>query len=106
MATDSTTSKATGTSKPVTLTTSASAGDDAEELRLLREENARLRADLAEAKSKLADADNAGNAAANPRKPEEPSFGISEGTRDELERTGKATSPFTGKPLTRDDLNS
>ncbi len=95
-------SKPTDTAKPATLTTSPSAGDESEELRLLRDENAKLRAELADAKSKR---DEAGNAAANPRKPVEPSFGISEGTRDELERTGKATSPFTGKPLTKDDLN-
>lgn len=32
------------------------------------------------------------------------SFGLCEGTREELERTGKATDPFTGRALTRDDL--
>jgi hypothetical protein len=34
----------------------------------------------------------------------EASFGLSEGTREELERTGHAVDPFTGKTLTRDDL--
>lgn len=38
-------------------------------------------------------------------KPEAPSFGISEGTRQEIEMHGKAVDPFTGKILTRDDLN-
>jgi hypothetical protein len=33
-----------------------------------------------------------------------PSFGISEGTRDELEREGKAVCPFTGRLLTKEDL--
>jgi len=37
-------------------------------------------------------------------KPYKPKFGLSEGTRDELERTGKAVDPFTGEKLTRDDL--
>jgi hypothetical protein len=39
-----------------------------------------------------------------PRAPRQPSFGISEGIRDQLEREGKAVDPFTGKTLTRDDL--
>lgn len=33
-----------------------------------------------------------------------PSFGMSEGTRDELERNGFATCPFTGRKLTKEDL--
>lgn len=33
-----------------------------------------------------------------------PSFRISEGTREEIVRTGKAVDPFTGATLTRDDL--
>jgi len=36
--------------------------------------------------------------------PAGPKFGMCEGTREELERTGKAVDPFTGKALTRDDL--
>lgn len=36
--------------------------------------------------------------------PGQPKFRMSEGTREELERTGKATCPFTGRALTRDDL--
>jgi hypothetical protein len=71
------------------------AGEDNEEVRQLREENERLRAELEDVK--------AGNLRKSV-KPSEPSFGISEGTREELERTGKATSPFTGKPLTEADL--
>lgn len=39
-----------------------------------------------------------------PVKPKGPSFGISEGTREELERLGVAVDPFTGRTLTRDDL--
>jgi len=35
-----------------------------------------------------------------------PSFGMSEGTREELERTGHAVDPFTGRALTRDDLTA
>jgi hypothetical protein len=31
------------------------------------------------------------------RTPVEPSFGLSEGERDELERTGRTVSPFTGE---------
>ena len=41
---------------------------------------------------------------AEPAKPQGPSFGMSEGTREELERTGQATDPFTGRKLTRADL--
>lgn len=32
-------------------------------------------------------------------KPKAASFGLSEGTREELERTGRATDPFTGEHL-------
>ena len=41
---------------------------------------------------------------AEPAKPQGPSFGMSEGTREELERTGHAVDPFTGRKLTRADL--
>lgn len=41
---------------------------------------------------------------AGPKAPVEPSFGMSEGTRDEIERTGKSVDPFTGRTKTRDDL--
>jgi hypothetical protein len=37
--------------------------------------------------------------------PTGPSFGMSEGTREELERTGHAVDPFTGKALTSEDLS-
>jgi len=30
---------------------------------------------------------------------------ISEGMRDDIERFGKTLDPFTGQPLTKDDLN-
>jgi len=33
-----------------------------------------------------------------------PSFGMCQGTREEIERTGTAVDPFTGRTLTRDDL--
>lgn len=36
--------------------------------------------------------------------PHQVSFGISEGTRQELEDRGEATDPFTGRKLTREDL--
>lgn len=70
------------------------AGADAAagEIERLRAENDRLRAELA-----------ARSTTARPA-PVAPSFGMSEGTREELERTGKATDPFTGEALTRDDL--
>lgn len=61
----------------------------------LREENERLREQLAEAQ--------AGKSNTRPV-PTAPSFGISEGTRADLEQDGKATDPFTGKVLTRDDV--
>lgn len=32
------------------------------------------------------------------------SFGLCEGTREEVERLGKAVDPFTGNVVTRDDL--
>jgi hypothetical protein len=57
--------------------------DSAEEVAALREQLAAARA----------------NAKATPNvrpKPAEPSFGISEGQRAELEQTGKTVSPFTG----------
>ncbi|HEY9415375.1 MAG TPA: hypothetical protein VIQ30_11495 [Pseudonocardia sp.] len=57
----------------------------------LTAENERLRAELAAAQG------NAGVTTGKARpKPTEPSFGISEGQRDELERTGRTVSPFTG----------
>lgn len=55
----------------------------------LEEDNERLRAELAAA---------GGTMAGTPRRPApvEPSFGMSEGERADLEQTGRATSPFTG----------
>jgi len=63
-------------------------------------ELAALRAEVAELREALA----AAGVAVKPAAPQEPSFGISEGTRDELERDGHAVSPFTGNVLTKDDL--
>lgn len=54
------------------------------EVARLKAENATLKAELAELRP------------STPAKPSEPSFGISEGQRDELERIGKTVSPFTG----------
>lgn len=86
---------ATTSNKPATRSaTPAPKASDADRVAELEQENARLREKLTAA----------GIPTDDPRKPEEPSFGISEGTREELERTGKATSPFTGKPLDRSDL--
>jgi hypothetical protein len=65
---------------------------DVERLAELEREIAELRDKLAEASVILAP------------KPRKPSFGLSEGTREELARTGKATDPHTGEKLTRDDL--
>lgn len=64
----------------------------ADRVRELEAENAELRAKLSEAGQPVA------------QKPHAPSFRISEGTREELERNGEATDPFTGKKLTRADL--
>lgn len=36
--------------------------------------------------------------------PKAPSFGMCEGVRADLEQHGKATDPFTGKVVTRDDV--
>jgi hypothetical protein len=60
------------------------------EIERLKAENERLRTELAEAQA---------NAKALPNTrptPTEPSFGLSEGQRAELEANGKTTSPFTG----------
>ncbi|MEV0156880.1 hypothetical protein AB0H57_24555 [Micromonospora sp. NPDC050686] len=57
---------------------------DAGRITALEEENRALREQLA--------------AAGQPtrQKPTEPSYALSEGQRDELERTGRTVSPFTG----------
>jgi hypothetical protein len=59
---------------------------EASELERLRAENADLRRQL-----------GAAGQAVPPAKPSEPSFTFSEGQRDELERTGRTVSPFTGQ---------
>lgn len=61
----------------------------------LQKENARLQAAL-----------DAAGVRVDPPAPVAPSFGMSEGTREELARTGKATDPFTGEKLTKEDLPS
>ena len=48
--------------------------------------------------------DKAGLAPDAPAAPAAPSFGMCEGTREELARLGVATDPFTGAKLTEDDL--
>lgn len=72
-----------------TKTTSGTPGDTkptgGDRVAELEAENARLREALA-----------ASGQPAVPGKPTEPSFGLSEGQRDELERTGRTVSPFTG----------
>jgi len=60
---------------------------------------AKLDREAAELRDKLSEA-----GVVVPNVPHKPSFGMSEGTREELERVGKATDPFTGEKLTRDDL--
>lgn len=67
---------------------------NADRLAELEAENERLAAELADAKANQ-------RPVANTRpevKP--PSFGLSEGTREELARTAKAVDPFTGDKLT------
>lgn len=59
----------------------------------LREENERLRAHLADAQK---------GQVTRPA-PTAPSFGMSEGTRTDLEQVEKTTDPFTGKTVTRED---
>lgn len=63
----------------------------------LTEENERLTARVAELESRAA------NGRQRPL-PDRPSFGMSEGEREEIERTGKAVSPFDGVVRTADDL--
>jgi hypothetical protein len=65
---------------------------DVERLSKLEKEEAELRDKLAEAGVVI------------PVKPRKPSFGMSEGTREELARVGRAIDPFTGEKLTRADL--
>ncbi|MDG4809936.1 hypothetical protein O7634_24560 [Micromonospora sp. WMMD1120] len=59
---------------------------DADRVRELEVENAQLREKL-----------SAAGSPAPAAKPTEPKFTFSEGQRDELERTGRTVSPFTGK---------
>lgn len=66
--------------------TTAEKTGDAARIAELEAETARLREQLA-----------AAGHLAKPGKPNEPSFTFTEGQRDELERTGRTASPFTGK---------
>ena len=77
------TAKSAAQATPTAATPSVAETDRVAELEA---ENARLRAQLVEAGQKV----EAG-------KPHEPSFRFSEGQREELERTGRTGSPFTGK---------
>lgn len=63
--------------------------DQPDEVQQLREENARLRAELDEAR---------GGKPAGRREFHVPDF-LPEGTRDELERNGRAINPFNGDKL-------
>lgn len=64
------------------------------EVERLREENAKLRAELADARANA-------KAVPNTRPVDRaPSFGISEGERAELELSGRTVSPFTGQVRT------
>lgn len=83
------------TEQPKPAASAAPASNESGELTRLREENKRLRVELAKAKGTGVDAPEAGKPA---------SFGMSEGTRVDLEVNGKTTDPFTGEELTRDDL--
>lgn len=68
----------------------------------LERDNADLRAENERLLAQLADA-RAGKPTARPA-PVAPSFGMSEGTRADLELVEKTTDPFTGRTVTRADL--
>jgi hypothetical protein len=90
-------------SKPATVATGPDAGGNpAAEVARLREEVARLQ----EENDRLREAGDPAeaSAAARRRAPEPASFGLSEGTRLELQERGETTDPFTGKRVTRDDF--
>lgn len=75
------------TTKKAAAPKSAPTGD-ARRIAELEAENAELRRRMAAAGVRV-----------EPRAPRAPSFGMSEGTRDELEREGRAVDPFTGEKL-------
>lgn len=75
----------------------SAAANESNEVVRLRKENEELRAQLAKSKGE-------DDRARSPRPGEAPSFGMSEGTRVDLEEHGKTTDPFTGEQLTKDDL--
>lgn len=64
----------------------------------LRRENARLRAE-----NEILRAGGTPTPATTRRAPEPASFGLSEGTRQELKERGEATDPFSGERVTRAD---
>lgn len=72
--------------------------EQAEQIARLERENAKLRAQLEDPTATPA-APAAGRMPLGP-----PSFGISEGEREELEREGVTTSPWTGEPLEDSDV--
>lgn len=72
--------------KTTRLTTSQPTGDS-DEVARLKAENERLRAQLAE---------KVGGEGHTRPKPQEPSYGLSEGQRADLELDGRTVSPFTG----------
>lgn len=66
----------------------------------LEAENGRLRAEIVRVEAengRLREQLAAAGKPAGPGRPVEPSFTFSEGQRDELERTGRTVSPFTGE---------
>jgi hypothetical protein len=86
---------------PAEPTTPAAADSVPEEFKADVEHLAEIEAEAQALRDKLAEA-----GVVIALKPHAPSFGMSEGTREELARTGKAVDPFTGAKLTRDDLKT
>lgn len=78
---------------PAEQTTADPAAAVAERVKELEAENARLAAEVGQLRGQLV----AAGTAVPTSKLTEPSFVFSEGQRDELERTGRTVSPFTGE---------
>lgn len=72
----------------------------------LEQELERTRVELEQARAELANLRTAAMTGFGdkPRVAPPPKFGMSEGVRQEIELTGQATDPYTGKKLTREDL--
>ena len=66
--------------------------------------NAQLQAEVERLRTENEDLRTAATPAAQ-RVPLEPSFGMSEGTRNDLEVSGVATDPFTGRRVTAEDYD-